>query len=102
MDIQENEKKRNYMKVIEGLKMRPLGKEFIIVGEGAAQVNFNKMISMNSTAAFLWKTVEGRDSFSVEDLTRLLLDEYEVDEATASADAKAIAGKWVEIGIVTE
>lgn len=82
--------------------MRPLGKEFIIVSEGLTQVNFNKMISMNATAAYLWRSVEGRESFSVEDLAGLLLDEYEVDAETAARDAKAIAGKWVEIGIVTE
>jgi len=82
--------------------MRPLGKEFIIVSEGLSQVNFNKMISMNATAAYLWKSVEGKDDFSVEDLKNLLLDEYEVDEETAAKDAAAIAEKWLEIGIVTK
>lgn len=74
--------------------------EYIIVGEGLAQVNFNKIISLNETAAYLWKAVEQMESFTVEDLSRLLLDEYEVDEATASKDAQAIADKWLEIGII--
>lgn len=89
------------MRIIEGFVLRPLGDEFIITGEGPAQVNFNKMISLNSTAAYLWKSVEGKE-FSVEDLTALLLEEYDVDEATASKDALAIARKWVEIGLVEE
>ena len=89
------------MKIIEGFVLRPLGDEFIITGEGPAQVNFNKMISLNSTAAYLWRSVEGGE-FSVEDLTALLLEEYDVDEATASKDALAIVNKWIEIGLVEE
>jgi hypothetical protein len=87
------------MKVVKGFKIRSLCGEYIIVAEGASQVNFNKMISLNESAAYLWKAVEHRDSFTAEDLRDLLLEEYEVDEATAAADAAAIAEKWVEIGI---
>lgn len=89
------------MRIIEGFVLRPLGDEFIITGEGPAQVNFNKMISLNSTAAYLWRSVEGRE-FSVDDLTALLLEEYDVDEGTASKDALAIVNKWIEIGLVEE
>ena len=89
------------MKQIEGFKLRPLGGEFIVTGEGPSQVNFNKMISLNESAAYLWKAVQDKE-FTVEDLTRLLLDEYDVDEATASKDAKALAEKWIEGGIVAE
>jgi len=87
------------MKQIEGFKLRPLGKEFIITGEGVAQVNFNKMISLNATAAYLWECVEGKE-FTADDLKAALLDRYEVDEETAAKDAEAIAEKWIEVGIV--
>ena len=73
------------MKIIDGFVLRPLGEEFIVIGEGISQINFNKMISLNSTAAFLWENVEGKD-FTVEDLTKLLTDNYEVEEERASAD----------------
>ena len=43
------------MKTIEGFKLRKLGNEFILVGESMALINFNKMITLNETAAFLWK-----------------------------------------------
>ncbi len=89
------------MKIIEGFVLRPLGEEFIVIGEGISQINFNKMISLNSTAAFLWENVEGKE-FSVEDLTKLLTDNYEVEEERAAADAAAIAAKWIEAGIVSE
>ena len=89
------------MKIIDGFVLRPLGEEFIVIGEGITQINFNKMISLNSTAAFLWENVEGKD-FTVEDLTKLLTDNYEVEEERAAADAAAIAAKWIEAGIVSE
>lgn len=89
------------MKTIEGFVLRPLGEEYIVIGEGIAQVDFNKMISMNSSAAYLWRNVEGKE-FTVEDLKDLLLEEYEVDAETALSDAEAVARKWIEAGIVSE
>ena len=89
------------MRIIEGFRLRKLGKEHIVVGEGLAQVNFNKMVSLNETAAYLWESVEGRD-FTVADLTALLLDRYEVEEDVAARDAAALAQAWVDAGIVSE
>ena len=89
------------MKIKEGFILRSICGEFVVVGEGLAQVNFNKMLSLNESAAYLWKAVQDKE-FTVEDLTRLLLDEYDVDEATAAKDAKALAEKWIEVGIVAE
>ena len=89
------------MKLIEGFRLRPLGKEYIVTPESVAQINFNKMISLTSSAAYLWKSVEGKE-FTPEDLKQLLLDRYEVDEETAGHDAEAIARSWVEAGIAED
>jgi hypothetical protein len=86
------------MKLIEGFRLRPLGKEYIVTPESVAQINFNKMISLNSSAAYLWKSVEGKE-FTPEDLKQLLLDRYDVDEEIAGRDAEAIAQSWIEAGI---
>ena len=89
------------MKIIEGFVLRPLGEEFIVIGEGIAQINFNKMVSLNSTAAYLWRSVEGKE-FDVAELTRLLTEQYEVSEEQAASDAAALAAKWIEAGLVSE
>lgn len=86
------------MKTVEGFRLRPLGAEFIVTGESVKQVNFNKMISLNESAAYLWREVEGKE-FSVEDLANLLVARYEIDLETATKDSAAIAEKWVEAGI---
>lgn len=89
------------MKIIEGFKLRSLGKEFIVTAEGLSQVNFNKMASLNQSAAYLWQQVEGRD-FTVEDLTDLLCEKYDVDRAVAAADAERLARSLIAAGIVSE
>jgi len=86
------------MKLKEGFRIRPLGREFIVTAEGLAQVNFNRMIALNSSAAFLWNEVGGKD-FEAEDLAKLLVDKYEVTYEKALEDSKAIAQKWIEAGI---
>ena len=90
------------MKTVDGFVLRSLGKEYIIVGEGPAQVDFNHMISLNASAAYLRKALKEMDSFEVGNLTRLLLEEYDVEEERAAKDAEAIAAKWLEIGIISK
>jgi len=89
------------MKTVPGFTLRPLGKEFIITAESIKQINFNRMISLNESAAYLWKEVDGKE-FTAETLADLLMERYEVDRETALRDSEAIAAKWKEAGIVTE
>ena len=74
------------MKRKSGFVLRQVCGEYVIVGEGLERVNFNKMISLNATAAYLWDAVESKE-FSVQTLTDMLLDKYDVDEKTAAEDA---------------
>lgn len=89
------------MKIIDGFILRTLVGEHIVTGEGLKQINFNKIVSLNESAAYLWEKVEGKE-FTVKTLTDLLLEKYEVDEKTASEDAAALAKSWIEAGIVEE
>ncbi len=45
------------MKTKKGFILRSLGKEFILVAEGLEAADANSMVSMNESAAFLWKAV---------------------------------------------
>ena len=53
--------------------------------------DMTKVVALNESALFLYERLKDRD-FELSDVVRLLLDEYEVDEATATADAEA----WVK------
>lgn len=87
------------MKIKKGFNLRTICGEQIIVAEGIENIDFSKIISLNESSAYLWNAVAGKD-FTAEDLAQLLTDRYEVDDATALADAKEISRKWVEVGIV--
>lgn len=96
-DIQKNN--LNDMKIVDGFRLRDVMGQATVVGEGVDQVNFNKLITLNSTAAFLWRSVEGKE-FDAASLAGLLIEEYGIDEALAQKDAAAILAQWTEIGLV--
>lgn len=89
------------MKTVEGFILRSLCKEYILTAENTNQINFNKMISLNESAAYLWQSVEGKE-FTVDTLADLLVERYEIDRETAFRDSEAIAAKWKEAGIATD
>jgi hypothetical protein len=87
------------MKIKDGFVLRDMCGEFIISAEGLQHINFNKLISLNSTAAFLWKALEGKE-FSKEDMAQLLVDEYGIDMKLALNDSANLIKSWVEADIV--
>ncbi len=87
------------MKIKEGFVLRTICGQNVISGEGSANVNFSKLVSLNETATFLFREVEGKD-FTPEDMAEALLREYEVSRETALEDCRKLCEQWVEIGIV--
>ena len=87
------------MKLRKGFALREICGERIVVPEGIDVINFNKLISLNGSAKYLWEALQGKD-FTVQDVAKLLTDKYEVEEATALADAEKLIKKWQEIGLI--
>jgi hypothetical protein len=86
------------MKTKPGFILREMCGENIITGEGLEHINFNKLISLNSTAAFLWNEVVDKE-FTVESMAQLLVDEYGIDMELALTDSAALCQSWIEAGI---
>lgn len=86
------------MKLVEGFRLRDVMGQATVIGEGVEQVNFNKLVTLNESAAFLWRAVEGKE-FTVETLASLLMENYGIDESLATKDAETLAGQWLEIGL---
>lgn len=72
--------------------------ENVIVAHGKGNIDFSRVISLNESAAYLWHKVNGQD-FTAEQLAKLLMEEYEVDEATALNDCKKMMQDWLEAGL---
>lgn len=84
------------MKIKEGFVLRSIAGSNIVVPVGAASVEFNGMITLNDSGAFLWKELEkGSD---VDGLTAALLGEYDVDEETARSCSADFINKLNEAG----
>ena len=87
------------MKIKEGFVLRTICGQNVVSGEGTANVNFSKLVSLNDSAAYLFKAVGNRE-FTAETLVDLLLEEYDVDRETALKDVEVLCGQWKEIGIL--
>jgi predicted lipase len=87
------------MKIREGFTLRTIGNDHVVVPEGLEVINFNKIITVNASAMYLWNELQGK-SFDIEEAAQLLLAKYEVDHDTAFADAKALLEQWTKAGIV--
>lgn len=87
------------MRIKDGFVLRTICGEHVVVGEGLAQVNFNKMLSLNGSAAWLWEQVSGRE-FTSEELAGLLVGRYDVTREVALADAEKLVAAWREQGIL--
>ncbi|MBQ9742845.1 MAG: PqqD family protein [Ruminococcus sp.] len=72
------------MKIKENFMLRKVADCFVVVPVGAAVSEFNGMINLNDVGAFLWQLLE--NDTTEEDVVKALLEQYDVDEATAAAD----------------
>jgi hypothetical protein len=89
------------MKIKDGFTLRSLCGEHIVIGEGLDQVDYEKIISLNGSAAYLWEQVQGRE-FSIEELVSLLTDRYEVSEDRAQEDVKRMVATWQEQSLIEQ
>ena len=86
------------MKIKDGFVLREMCGEKIVAGEGLQHINFNKLISLNDSAAYLWKELEGKE-FTVEDMAQLLIDRYGIDRELAVMDSANLCKAWIEAGV---
>ena len=89
------------MKIKSGFELRDICGEHIIVAYGAENVDFTKLITLNESAAYLWKLMADKD-FCKDDLVQALLDEYEVGEEQALADVEELLAAWKSAGLVED
>lgn len=89
------------MKIKKGFKLRSVGGVYAVTGEGLEQIDFNKLVSLNSSAAYLWQEVETKE-FNVKELSALLVSKYGIDQEQAMKDASELIEKWTEAGLVEE
>lgn len=72
------------MKIKEGFMLREVAGSYVVVAVGKRSEQFNGMVNLNETGAFLWKLVE--QGTSRDELLNSLLETYEVEREKAEQD----------------
>ena len=89
------------MKIKKGFNLRNVCSEYIIVAEGLSNIDFSRIISLNESAAYLWKNIHDKD-FDADMLTNLLTEAYEVTDEKAHEDAEVLISQWKDAGLIEE
>ncbi len=85
------------MKIKEGFILRNVAGNNVVVPIGQATIDFNGMMSLNETGAFLFeKMLKGTTR---EELIEALKKEYEIEEALARKDVDDFIAKVESEGL---
>jgi len=85
------------MKLRDGFILRDIAGQTVVVPT-MGDMDLNMMITLNDTGAFLWERLQA--DVSEDELVCALLQEYDVDEATARRSVAAFVGKLKENGFL--
>lgn len=86
------------MKIKDGFVLREMCGENIVAAEGIENINFNKLISLNESAAYLWRELNGKE-FTTEEMAELLIVRYGIDKELAMTDSANLCEAWINVGI---
>lgn len=87
------------MKKKDGFVMSSVCGEKFLMAEGVENIDFNQIITLNDTAAFLWEAM-GEDEFTVEELVEKLTAEYDVSAEEAKVCIEQLLIDMKKAGVV--
>jgi len=87
---------QTYVELKKKFVAREVGGELVVVPLTGNIAHMNELFTFNSTAKLLWEELNA-DS-TEESLVQALLDNYEVEEATARVDVKKFLERLEEMG----
>lgn len=73
------------MQIKQGFVLRQIGDTYMVVAIGVQTLDFQGMIRLNETGAFLWQRLS-ETSCTEDVLVQAMIAEYDVDAATAASD----------------
>ncbi len=88
------------MKIKSDYLLRSVAGYYMVVPVGDNALDFNGVINLNESGAFLWRAME--EETTASKMVAALLSEYDVDEKTAEADVQAFIKKMREAKLIDE
>ena len=89
------------MKIKDGFVVEKVGSRYLAVAVGARADEFNALIRMNSTGAFLWSLLAEAD-VTRDELVSHMVAEYEVSAEKAASDIDLFLAKLRDVGLLHE
>ena len=89
------------MKIKDGFVIEKVGSRYLAVAVGERADEFNALIRMNGTSAFLWERLAEADR-TVGELVELMTAEYAVDAKRAERDVIAFTDNLRAAGLLNE
>ena len=86
------------MKLDKEFVLREIAGDYIIIPTGKTVLEFNGLITVNEVGVFIWNML--KDEVTMDDIVAKIVEEYEVEDAVARADAQEFIDKLVEGGIL--
>ncbi|MBP3740601.1 MAG: PqqD family protein [Bacteroidales bacterium] len=77
------------MRFDERKKVRTVAGENIVIMQADGEADMTKVVALNESAMLVYEQLKDKE-LAVTDVARVLTDGYEVDEATAMADAEEL------------
>ena len=91
LEVQQEYKEATDLKAKSGFILRDIMGEYMLMPTGDNISKYNGVVVLNDVSAFLWKKLE--NPVSRDDLLAALLDQYQVDKATAAKDLDQLLEK---------
>ena len=88
------------MKTKPGFMLRSVGGRNVVVAIGQASLEFNGMITLNETGAFIWKKLQTGCTY--DELIASILSEYDTTEEVAKEGADALLAQMREANLLEE
>ena len=86
------------MKIKSNFILKKIADSYIVVPVRTRAVDFSGIIKLSESGAFLWNILEA--GATKDELIAKMLEEYEVDEATAAADIDRFIDKLREADLL--
>ena len=87
------------MKIKKVFTLRTVMGQNVVLAEGNNADSFDKMITLNDSAAMLWNELKGKQ-FEAADAATLLVKTYGIDHEQAMADATYIVELMADKGLL--
>lgn len=87
------------MKLRSDLVLRTIGSDHLIVDPSQGMVDLSTVYTLNSTAAWLWEQLKGKE-FNIDSIVELLCENYDVDMDQAKSDAEILLQDFQKQGLL--